>query len=694
MSRLLPLLISILLIYPAFIIIGSGERVSFRVEQLTLSEALSSVDFFKDGFIAVGGRGIIVVVYDDGYRIVERQAHGDLLDVSCIDRYCMVVGVKGSSIIYDTVGKTFKRIELPIEDYFKVIGYRKEFYIAYQRGVIIYSPTSGPIKTILSELIDIEIYGDKIILLGRDSLKVMDLEGGEVQSISLKNVKNLKKIKYVNNTLWLLGDYLYRFNGTGFEKVLEQSYDSLEYDGSIILLSKNSIYRLKNGGLELITTLEKAKNIKAKSGRMTIIGEGYIAEFKKDLRYLFIPQGAYTYSSSDNHRAIVVGSRILIYENGYFKIVQAPQDNYISASIEGDRIVVLSSKNVLEVRGDSIKTLPYRSEGYTSILLYNGKILLTSSRGLFEIDPDTYSVKNLVEANLMKVTRHGGIGEKLLVVPRSSGYEKVSINFTARDVSGAGCTTIVVGDRGSTVLYRNDVVEYVKVGRDPLTAVGLNRKYGLIGDSKGNLYLFDGYVISPIPYSVGEEVKSISWIDDREALIVTSKNVYRFIEEYYPEPRIEIVRPQYIRTYNGSETRMKLLIRPLNGYSEYVELTPIVSIEGVSVSIEPSRLYVEEMCPVEVYLRISSMNWAKGSGRLEIIYDGFRDEVNIIVEQKIVEKKSEELGMLNLLIYIIPIAIVASTLAFMIPKLLKKKEKREEKVGKEEEIRGEEVGEW
>ncbi|MEM2216578.1 MAG: hypothetical protein QXP57_08465 [Nitrososphaerota archaeon] len=694
MKRLLPLLISILLIYPALINIGSGEKISFRVEQLTLSETINSIDFFKDGFMAVGEKGVIVVVYDDGYRIVERQAKGDLLDVSCIDRYCMAVGVKGSNIIYDMVGKTFRRIELPIEDYFKVVGYRREFYIAYQRGVIIYSPNSGSTKTILSELMDIEVYGDKIILLRRDSLKILDLEGGEVQSISLKNVKNPKKIKYVNNTLWLLGDYLYRFNGTGFEKVLEQSCDSLEYDGSIILLSRDSIYRLKNGGLELITSLEKVKNIRAGDGRIIIVGEGYIVEYREVLRYLFIPQGEYTSSSSDNHRAVVVGSRILIYEDGYFKIVQAPQDNYISASIEGDRIVVLGSKNVLEVIGDSIKTLPYKSEGYTSISLYNGRILLTSSKGLFEIDPDTYSVKNLVEGNLLKATRHGAIGDRMLIVPTPPGYRKVSINFTARDVSGAGCMIIVVGDKGSTVLYRNDVVEYVKIGRDPLTAVGLNRKYGLIGDSKGNLYLFDGYVISPIPYSIGEEVKSISWMDDREALIVTSKNIYIFIEEHYPEPRIEIVRPEYIRVYNGSETGIKLLIKPLNGYSGDVELTAALSIEGVSVRIEPSRLYVEGMCPVEAYLRISSMNWAKGNGRLEIIYDGFRDELNIIVEQKMIEKKSEELGILNLLIYIIPAAIVASTLAFMIPKLLKKREKREEKVGKEEEIRGEEVGEW
>lgn len=691
MKKLLPLLIiSMFLVYSVFIAIGSGEKISFRVEQLTLSEALNSVDFFKDGFITVGGNGVIIVVYNDGYRIVERQARGDLLDVSCIDRYCMAVGAKGSSIIYDTIMKTFKKIELPIEDYFKVVGYGGEFYIAYQKGVVIYSQKSGSIKTILSELMDIEVYGDNIVLLRRDSLKIMDLEGREVQNIGLKNVKNPKKIKYVNNTLWLLGDYLYRFNGTCFEKILEQSYDSIDYDGSVILLSKNSIYRLKNGGLELITTLEKVKNIKAKNGRIIIVGEGYVAEYIGGLRYFFIPQGAYTYSSSDSYRAVVVGSRISIYEDGYFKIVQAPQDKYVSASIEGDRIAVLGSNNILEIRRDSVKTLPYKSEGYTSILLYNGKILLTSSRGLFEIDPDTYSVKNLVEANLMKVTRHGGIGEKLLIVPKSSGYEKISINFTARDISGAGCTTIAVGDRGSTVLYRNGVVEYVKVGRDILTAVGLNRKYGLIGDSKGNLYLFDGYVISPIPYSLGEEVKSISWIGDREALIVTSKNVYRFIEEHYPEPRLEIVRPQYIRVYNGSETKMKLLIKPLNGYYGSIELTPIVSIEGVSVSIEPSRLYVEEMCPVEVYLRISSMNWAKGSGVIEIIYDGFRDGLNIIVEQKIVEKKSEELGILNLLIYIIPAAIVASTSAFMIPKLLKKKEEREEKVGKEEE----EVGEW
>lgn len=100
---------------------------------------------------------------------------------------------------------------------------------------------------------------------------------------------------------------------------------------------------------------------------------------------------------------------------------------------------------LIEVVDGDVKPLPLKVEEGGSIRLSGHKAYLASDKGLFEIDLQSASIKQLLKANLLKVTEEGACGEGVIAPFRG---DLIEINFTARDLDAAGCTLVAVGQAG------------------------------------------------------------------------------------------------------------------------------------------------------------------------------------------------------------------------------------------------------
>ena len=210
-------------------------------------------------------------------------------------------------------------------------------------------------------------------------------------------------------------------------------------------------------------------------------------------------------------------SRVFLYEARRFRDLELPTDRYHSASISGDKILVLGEMRLIEVVDGDVKPLPLKVEEGGSIHLSGHKAYLASDKGLFEIDLRSASIKQLLKANLLKVTEEGACGEGVIAPFRG---DLIEINFTARDLDAAGCTLVAVGQagkrgrKGMIAVYREGGDLEAEAIDESLTSVELTGRYGLIGGAKGGLYIFDGYTLSAIPYNLGEEIRGIAWINE------------------------------------------------------------------------------------------------------------------------------------------------------------------------------------
>lgn len=633
MRKIMPAMALVALALAALAGSGGAAGVRLRMERVTVSGELNSLDLFDGGVIAVGGE--VAVLSSDGSVRVEKLSEGRLLSVSCGERVCLAVGEKGSSIIYDLKKRSFSYPDMPVREYFKALYGGGRFYIAYRGGVMEYDEGGG---RVLSDVrvgaVDIAVDGSgRLAILARDYLI---LGGGEVKL----GVKGLKSISWLD-TLYALGDGLYRLENGSLVKVLEGRYDSIfEAGGGLALSSKGSIYLWDGRGMRYVASIPGLSGLRLRGDTVYAVGSGGLYRIgleKGPVESLLLPSGDYRSIFAADGYVLIVGEKTYIYSVGGrgYREVSLPPDRYYSASGSGGRAWILGEKGVVELSMDgSVKTIPLSAGGYGSIHVSGSKAYLAGSRGLFALDLEVYSVERVSEGSFSEVSNAGAVGRNVMLLDDG---RRVSINFTGRGIGGIGCAVVAVGDRGSAVVYRysDNSTAYLKTGfQESLTTIALNGRYGLAGGEGGGLYIFDGYTISAMPLTTSGAVRDIAWISDREALIISGRDIYKLVEEEYPEPEVALEKPEYVMVYNGTEARVPVRLKPVNGFSGMVDLKVFSEKEGVTAYARQETANVAPACPVELSLYVKAEDWARGSGRVKISYGGRVDELNVVVQER------------------------------------------------------------
>ncbi len=663
--------------------------ISFTILEISIGSELKAIASFDKGTIAVGEKGLVAIAYNDGGRLLEKPVDIELKDISCIGSRCLAVGGGGVVLEIDALKKTFKTVKISDAELYKVASSGRYFYIASSRGeIVVYSLDKGVIEVYQygGDIVDI-VYGDKLYILMRDGVKIL---GGDILKIRAEKVAWVKELGLI--VLNSSGVYSISKNASltlgRYEDIAPCSPRSFTLSSGNIMYMWSMDY-----GLKIFSTLTfKPVDIACSMDKIYAIGpRGYYAEASKNgSKLLFAPSGKYTTASSDNGLAVVAGEKVLFYEDGYFKEVEAPGRNYKSSSLSNGLAILLGDEKIVAVSEDGVKILPYRVGEYNDLWLEGDRLLLAGRNGLIEASLEELNIRELYSGGeLYSVSRGGAVGKNVIV----TSSREYRVNVSLKSVDTIPCGLLAVGDKGALAVLREDSIDYVyATGGENLRSVAVkpDSSYALIGGASGGLYLWDGYRVSQLPYRASGEVSEIAWINNSEALIIAGGRILLFREEGYGEPRLEVGIPETFRIYNGSEKSLKITLNPLNGYTGTLEPTILTDIEGVSIMVA-EKLDVKPLCPTFLEAKIKTSPEARGSGKLSIILDGVEREVPLIIEVRSKETggKSESILLNPTITMIIGVLAVAVIVLTVVLKMFKKPPRPEApKPGEEEAEKG------
>ncbi|MEM0461214.1 MAG: hypothetical protein QW318_03330 [Candidatus Caldarchaeum sp.] len=639
--RSIVFLISLSLLFSTLITHVSASEEPFlkiRIEPLTIGGDLYSAALSQDRVVAVGRSGSVVIWGHDRLSIFS-VSQSDLLSISCMERICVAVGAKGVVAEIDPHAETYRSYTVSQKDLSRAALSGGTAAIAARTEVLIYR-----LGGVISRTIDVGADVSSITWRGSEVLvaaggRILSLDPETGSSKLLMENKNMKMVNVydINGRLWVLTDKGLMVDGN---LTLPGQFSGMKPVPRGFILYRDqlvSFYDVIDRKLYTVANLlQKASDIVAYGEAFVAVGpSGYLAIVEEGVeRRLAAPMMEYAAAVSDGGGGVLVASKtgsLLHYRDGVFTAYLMGDQPKAMALVYGD-IVILGRQGLwvfdrgelkavqAAVRAEDFNDIAPSSTLWVTLVGAGGKVAEVGRGGELSTEQPTTN-------NLLAVTRGFAVGDKVAVMlgpeTRVSKQESKLV-----DVQSTACGAIAVSDSGEVVYLRKDSITKSQVaGKPKLTTVSVNPRgaYALAGGMKGELVMYDGYNATVLPTALPEEVRAIAWIDERTAIIATSKAVYRLVELGLPNPFFEVKAPRNMDVFSGSSRKIELTLLPRYGYSGKAEISISATGLGQYLSVNPRILSatLDPLCPSKASLELSAYPEApEGSAAVNLLYQG------------------------------------------------------------------------
>lgn len=621
----LALLIAAVLVQPLFLPVqGQDIGYSFRLERLTMSADLYAVDIVAQKVVAVGKSGS-VAVWGNGRADALTVASSDLFSVAC-GRLCVAVGRSGAVAEIDPETLSFMTYRPATMDFKAVRVSGDRFYILGDQSVTVYRIGGVVEKTVYTgwRLSSMAPAGGRVYAASGSKLLSIDVANGEVSTVAdLK--ANIRQLYVFDGRVWALterglvdGENLVQPGAFAFMKPHPRGL--LLIQGQSILL-----YDIYDRKLSTLVNLDQPPTDVALLGSSIIaVGyKGYAAVASENgVRRVFAPSLRYVDAVTDGGGTAYIAAEdgtFLVYRGGLFTSYSLG-DSVRSVAFSHGKVAALGRElwvfdgagfrpAAVDVRAtDFYDMSPSKRSGYWLTLVgKGGRVADVSENG-------EVKVVSATTADLYAVSGSYAVGDKVAV---RLGDEPRVAKMAGRmvDVVDTACGGIAVSDSGQIAYLLQDEIRSTPFGKAKFSVVSLNPRgaYALLATSGGELVLYDGFNATLLPVAAPESVRAITWLSDKEALVVTSASIYRLVEEEYPPPRLEASTPKGLEVFAGSSRDIRVELTPKNGFSGKAEIQLWVTGMPGYVSTNPSTVQalVTPLCKTMVQFRVSAFPEAR-----------------------------------------------------------------------------------
>ncbi|MEM3111184.1 MAG: hypothetical protein QXG41_08510 [Candidatus Caldarchaeum sp.] len=642
-------LLSVFLMLSALTPYAQDSMLKLRVEPLTVAGDLYSVDVLGDAVVAVGKSGQMVVWSPRGMEILH-AATTDLFSVSCGKNACVAVGKGGVVVEVQPAMGSYRSFKPSSKDLTAVSMAGDVAAILAGSEILVYRVGGHVVRTIETntKLSSIVFDGRSVLTASSGKILTADTHTGEVRQLAAYKL-NVRKAYIAASSIYSLTDRGVAKDGnmtlTGaFKDMIPAGRGFYLVHGQSV-----SLYDIYDGGLTPVAVLPNDINSIAAYGDGVVVAgpSGFLALVKQGgIGMMTAPQADYTAAVSDGAGGAVIAARngfLMRYVDGVF-YRHLIGDQPRSITLAAGEVVVLGGKSlwVFDRNTGEIKPLEasIRASDFNDLspspthwLMLVG---LSGRMAGVERDGSVTPVK-ATSSHLYAVASGYAVGDKVAVMlgsePKVSKQDSKLV-----DVASTACGAVAVSDSGQIVYLKPDSITKASAGKLKLTTVSINPRgaYVLAGGAKGELILFDGLNATVLPTALPEEVRAIAWIDDRTAILVTSKAVYRLVEEWYPQPTVEVKAPKSVEVFAGASKRIELEIKPVNGFSGEVEIPVTVSGMAQYVSAAPQtlKLNLNPLCPAKSTLTISAYGEAgEGGATVNLWFKGMATSIQVAVKK-------------------------------------------------------------
>ena len=663
--------------------------LKLRVEPLTVTGDLYSVDVLGDAVVAVGKGGQVVVWSPRGMDILY-AATTDLFSVSCGKNACVAVGKGGAVVEVQPDTLSYRSFKPSSKDLTAVSMAGDVAAILAGSEILVYRVGGQVVRTVETnmKLSSIVFDGRTVLTASGGKILTADTHTGEVRQLASYRL-NVRKAYAVSSSIYSLTDRGVARDGnitlTGaFKDMIPAGRGFYLVHGQSV-----SLYDIYDAGLTPVAVLPNDINSIAAygDGVVAVGSSGFMALVKQgSIGMLAAPQADYTAAVSDGDGGAVIAARngfLMRYVDGVFYrylIGDQPRAMTLAA---GD-IVVLGAKSLwvfdknsgeikpleTSIRASDFNDLSPSPLHWIMLVGLNGRIV-----GLHR-DGSVTPIK-ATASHLYAVSLGYAVGDKVAVM-LGSEPKVAKQDSKLVDVASTACGAVAVSDSGQIVYLKPDSVEKTSAGKIRLTTVSANPRgaYVLAGGSKGELVLYDGRNATMLPAALPDEVRAIAWMDAGTAILLTSRAVYRLVEESYPQPSIEIIAPKSVELFAGASKRIELEIKPLNGFSGEVEIPVTVSGMAQYVSAAPQtlKLNLNPLCPAKPTLTISAYGEAgEGGATVNLWFRGVATSIQVAVKRPL-QQTAQTFNMP--LPYLIGVAVVVGVAVGVSSILRRRKVKR------------------
>jgi hypothetical protein len=627
------ILVSVFLLpYPA-----SSQEYGFRLEPLTTTADFTSMDVSGDTVVAVGKAGVLTVWRPDRVEHLS-IATVDLSGVSCSRNLCIAVGKGGIVVEIDISLTTTYRGYTPLKKDLISVAYGEGFaVITAADEIYLYRPGGEVFKTLQVKQKNPRAFysGGKYTVAAEKTVyrltPSLELEKAADYPSSI-----IAAFTHRGETWVLASDGLY----LGGSRILSGTYvNAYPHPRGILLLRATTVqlYDALDRELRYVATFTREVNVLRLYGGDRVVAagvKGSLVMAANNTQYLLTaPSGDYATASSDGRGGVLVAQKsglILRYSNGYFTDTYVVGDEPRAMTSSMGWVAVLGSRAIWRLdplSGELVKVdAAVKASDYADIApSMNGLwVALAGASRIVDVGIDGTISTTQVNGKLLAIAPGYAVGEKIAVMT-VGGLKTSKQNDTLRDVDVTACGAVAVTDKGRIAYLKPDRIDSTPMAGLSFTAVSVNPRgaYALIGGSKGELVLYDGYKATRIPTALPEAVKSIAWADEKTAIVVTSKGVYRLVETSFPQPQLEVVMPKTLEVFAGTPRRVQFEVKPLNGMSGEVELQLISSNPQIILQQTSLKLSLSPMCTSKAEIGINiPPETPEGSGSVTINYQG------------------------------------------------------------------------